>query len=317
MNWIGGLADASSRACPLPVICGPTASGKSALALHLAEHVGASIISADSRQVYRGFDIGTAKPDAVEQSRVPHYGIDVAEPDERYTAADWAESVPRWNGVIESEGRKPLLVGGTGFYLRALFEPLFDEPDIDPERRTSLRDFLSAFPAAEVRRWCEVIDPSRASLGRAQHERALEVALITGRRISDLHLERSRAPVLTARYLLLDPGPSLATAIETRVERMLASGWLDEVRSLAERVDPMARAWTATGYDVIRRVVTGELTLDAARDVVVIATRQYAKRQRTWFRHQLAGESVLRIDPGAPDVFERAVEWFHGEERDR
>jgi len=317
MNWIDGLAGVSSQACPLPVICGPTASGKSALALRLAEHVGASIISADSRQVYRGFDIGTAKPDAEEQSRVPHYGIDVAEPDERYTAADWAESVPRWSEVIESEGRKPLLVGGTGFYLRALFEPLFDEPDIDPERRTSLREFLSEFTASEVQRWCEVLDPPRAPLGRAQHERALEVALITGRRISDLHLERSRAPVLTARYLLLDPGPSLSSAITTRVDRMLALGWLDEVRSLAERVDPIARAWTATGYDVMRRVVTGDLTLDAAREAVVIATRQYAKRQRTWFRHQLAGGNVLLIDPRAPDVFERAVEWFHDEGRDR
>ena len=317
MNWIGGLAGSSSRACPLPVICGPTASGKSALALRLAEHVDASIISADSRQVYRGFDIGTAKPDAEEQSRIPHYGIDVADPDERYTAADWAGSVAGWHLIIESEGRRPLLVGGTGFYLRALFEPLFDEPAIDPERRTSLRALLSGLPASEVQRWCEVIDPARAPLGRAQHERALEVALITGRRISDLHVERSRPPMLTARYLLLDPGPGLSNAIVTRVDRMLALGWLDEIRSLAERVDPMARAWTATGYDAMRRVVTGELTLDAARESVVIATRQYAKRQRTWFRNQLAGEDVLRIDPRAPDVFERAVEWFHGEERDR
>ena len=317
MNWIGGLAGGSSRACPLPVICGPTASGKSALALRLAEHVGASIISADSRQVYRGFDIGTAKPDAGDRSRVPHYGIDVAEPDERYTAADWAESVPKWNALIESEGRKPVIVGGTGFYLRALFDPLFDEPDIDPERRRSLRVLLSGLPGSEVQRWCEVIDPARAPLGRAQHERALEVALITGHRISDLHLERSGPPVLTARYLLLDPGPSLSNAIITRVEGMLALGWLDEVRLLAERVDPMARAWTATGYDAMRRVVTGELTLDAARESVVIATRQYAKRQRTWFRNQLAGEDVLCIDPRAPDVFERAVEWFHGEDRNR
>ena len=317
MNWIGGLAGSSSRACPLPVICGPTASGKSALALRLAEHVGASIISADSRQVYRGFDIGTAKPDAHEQSRVPHYGIDVAEPDERYTAADWVQSVPSWKAVIESEGRKPLLVGGTGFYLRALFEPLFDEPDIDPERRSALRALLSGLSAVEVQRWCEVMDPARASLGRAQHERAVEVALITGRRISDLHVERSRAPVLAARYLLLDPGPTLSDAIIRRVDRMLAAGWLDEVASLAERVDPMARAWTATGYDAMRRVVAGELTLEAARDSVVIATRQYAKRQRTWFRNQLAGEDVLRIDPRAPDVFERAVEWFHAEDRNR
>jgi tRNA dimethylallyltransferase len=115
--------------------------------------------------------------------------------------------------------------------------------------------------------------------------------------------------VLTARYLVLDPGPSLVGSIEARVDEMLAAGWLDEIRSLSERVDPEARAWTATGYDAMRRVVTGELTLDRARDLVVVATRQYAKRQRTWFRHQLAGERVLRLDPRSPDVLNRAVAW--------
>lgn len=305
MNSIGDSAGVS-----LPVLCGPTASGKSALALRLAEAMGASIISADSRQLYRGFDIGTAKPDAVDRARVAHYGIDVAEPDERYTAADWAGSVPLWIRDIESTGRMPLVVGGTGFYLRSLFEPLFEEPEIDPERRAAVRAVLSGLPAAEIRRWCEAIDPARASLGRAQHERALEVALITGHRISDLHRERPRTPVMIARYLVLDPGPALATSIATRVDRMLGDGWLDEVRSLAGRVDPGARAWTATGYDVLRRVVTGELSLERGRERVVVATRQYAKRQRTWFRNQLDGELVLMLDPRSPDAFDRAVAWF-------
>jgi len=305
MNSIGASAGDS-----LPVICGPTASGKSALALRLAELTGASIISADSRQVYRGFDIGTAKPDAAERRQVPHYGIDVVEPHERYTAADWAGSVAAWRDTIHASNRLPLVVGGTGFYLRALFAPLFDEPSIDPARRGAVRDLLSGLSAAEIQRWCEAIDPARAPLGRAQRERAIEVALITGHRISDLHLERPRASVLTARYLVLDPGPVLAESVAARVDGMLAAGWLDEVRSLAERVDPKARAWTATGYDAMRRVVTGELTLDRGRELVVVATRQYAKRQRTWFRHQLDGESVLRLDPRAPDVLDRAVEWF-------
>jgi len=294
----------------LPVICGPTAAGKSALALRLADLRGASIISADSRQVYRGFDIGTAKPDAGERRRVPHFGIDVVEPDERYTAADWAASVHGWIETITASGRTPLVVGGTGFYLRALFTPLFEEPEIDPARRASVRDMLSSLSAEEIRRWCEAIDPARAPLGRAQRERAIEVALITGRRISELHLDRPRAAVMTARYLVLDPGSSLSGSIAARIDGMLAAGWLDEVRSLAGRVEPDARAWTATGYDVMRRVVIGELTLDRARELVVVATRQYAKRQRTWFRHQLDGERVLRLDPRAPDVFDRAVAWF-------
>lgn len=312
MSSIGALAGSS-----LPVICGPTASGKSALALRLAERVGASIISADSRQVYRGFDIGTAKPDASEQASIPHFGIDVAEPDERYTAAHWAESVTGWIEGIRASGRAPLIVGGTGFYLRALFDPLFEEPEMEPAQRAALRDVLSRLSAEDVRRWCEVIDPPRAALGRAQWERAIEVALLTGHRMSDLHMERPRATTMTGRYLVLDPGATLAGLIEARVDRMLAAGWLDEVRLRCGWVDAGARAWTATGYDVMRRVVAGELPLERGRELAVIATRQYAKRQRTWFRHQLAGEDVLMLDPRAPDALDRAMSWYEGKENER
>jgi tRNA dimethylallyltransferase len=283
------------------------------LALRLAERFDGSIISADSRQVYRGFDIGTAKPSADERRASPHFGLDVVEPDARYTAADWAASVPAWLNEIRASGRRPIVVGGTGFYLRALFTPLFEEPVIDPGQRSSVRELLSTMPAEEVKRWAEALDPPRAALGRAQRERAIEVALITGRRISDLHLERPRATMLTARYLVLDPGPVLATAIAERVDAMIGAGWLDEVRSLAARVASDARAWTATGYDTMRRVVAGELTLEQGRELVIVATRQYAKRQRTWFRHQLAGESVMVLNPHDIDAFDRAVEWFNEE----
>jgi tRNA dimethylallyltransferase len=139
------------------------------------------------------------------------------------------------------------------------------------------------------------------------------VALITGRRISDLHRERPRTSTLTARYLVLDPGPSLATAIAERVDAMLGAGWLDEVRVLSGEVDPGARAWTATGYDTLQRVVAGDIGLERGRELVITATRQYAKRQRTWFRHQLEGESVLRLDPRAPDAFDVAWRWFQQE----
>lgn len=317
MSSIGGLAGDSSRACPLPVICGPTASGKSALALRLAEAAGASILSADSRQVYRGFDIGTAKPDRDERRHVPHYGIDVVAPDEQYTAAHWAASVPGWLDRIGAEGRRPIVVGGTGFYLRALFAPLFDEPAMDPAHRAAVRAVLADMSAEDIHRWTAALDPVRAPLGRAQRERAIEVALITGQRISDLHLDRPRASTLTARYLVLDPGVSLSASIAVRTDAMLAAGWLDEVRSLLRHVDPEARAWSATGYDTMRRVVKGELTLERGRELVVIATRQYAKRQRTWFRHQLDGERVLRLDPRAPDTFDRALAWFNGKEAER
>jgi tRNA dimethylallyltransferase len=309
--------DDSAGADSLPVICGPTASGKSALALRLAERFDGAIISADSRQVYRGFDIGTAKPSMAERQTIPHYGIDVAEPDERYTAADWAASVPAWLDEIRASNRRPIVTGGTGFYLRALFTPLFEEPAIDPDHRSSVRDILSSMSSEEVKRWAEALDPPRAALGRAQRERAIEVALITGRRLSELHVERPRAVALTARYLVIDPGKSLTDAIASRVDAMLAAGWLDEVRLLARQVDGDARAWTATGYDTMRRVVAGELTLEQGRELVIVATRQYAKRQRTWFRHQLAGGRVMVLNPRDTDAVDRAVAWFNDEDGDR
>jgi tRNA dimethylallyltransferase len=310
MNSIddSGVAD-------LPVLCGPTAAGKSAIAMALAERAGVAIISADSRQVYRGFDIGTAKPTAAEQAAVPHYGIDVADPDDRYTAAHWAADALRWADAIRASGRTPLIVGGTGFYLRALFQPLFVEPGMDASRRAALREYLTTLAADDVRRWCAALDLPRVAFGRAQWERAIEVALLTGRRISALHGENSRAAAVTARYLVVDPGPALSRRIADRVDAMLAAGWLDEARSLADRVPPSARAWSATGYEALRRVARGEQNLEAAREEVIVRTRQYAKRQRTWFRHQLAGERVTRIDPRAPDALERALAWLHSGDR--
>lgn len=308
MNSIAG-----SDAASLRVICGPTAAGKSAIALQLAEEQGAAIISADSRQIYRGFDIGTAKPTAAERARVPHFGIDIVPPTERYSAAAWAEAVPGWLDAARALGRTPVVVGGTGFYLRALFHPLFEAAPLPAERRRALEAWLATLPTTELRRWCEALDPVRASLGRTQLLRAVETVLLTGRRISALHKERSRAPHVTARYLVLDPGPALAAAIVRRVDVMLAAGWLDEVRALAASVPPGAPAWSATGYDALRRVVAGEWSLSEAREAVIVATRQYAKRQRTWFRHQLP-EPVTRLDPQAPDALERVRAWWAGGE---
>lgn len=310
MRSTGDSDDAELR-----VICGPTGAGKSALALALAERVPIAIISADSRQVYRGFDIGTAKPTVTERELVPHFGIDVAEPDERYTAAHWADAVPRWINEARGQGREPVIVGGTGFYLRALFSPLFVEPELDEARRGELRPFLRSLSSTDVRRWCEALDPGRAELGRAQWERAIEVALLSGQRITDLHAGQRRATGLTARYLVVDPGAVLATRLEQRVDAMLAAGWLDEVVALAARVPKDAKAWTATGYDALWQVTQGNRALAEARHEVVVRTRQYAKRQRTWFRHQLDAARVTRIDPLAPGAIDLGVRWFTGEGR--
>lgn len=296
------------------MVCGPTAAGKSAIALALAERVRGSLVSADSRQVYRGFDIGTAKPTPDERQRVPHYGIDVADPAERYSAARWVEGVDGWLADIRASGRHALVVGGTGFYLRALVTPLFEQPPLEAARRAALESLLATMPTPELRRWCAALDPARAHLGRTQLLRAVEMALLTGERISAWHTRQAAPPARAARYLLVDPGAALRERIVHRVDAMLAAGWIDEVRRLRATIPPDAPAWNASGYRVIREVVEGTLSLGEARERIVIETRQYAKRQRTWFRHQLGSADVLQLDPAAPDAIERATLWWSSEE---
>ena len=299
------MADAELR-----VICGPTAAGKSTLALRLAHRYPLVIVSADSRQIYRRFDIGTAKPTVEQRRAIPHECIDLAEPTERFSAARWAAAAEESVVRARSAGREPLLVGGTGFYLRALLTPLFAEPPLDADRRRALATFVNALPTGELQRWCAAIDPARAHLGRAQLIRALEVALLTGRRLSELHREGARRPRFHARYLLVDPGASLAPRIDARIRDMLALGWEQEVRELAATVPPDAPAWNATGYQTIRLLADGVLGLEEAVRRVGIETRRYAKRQRTWFRHQLPSAAVTALDPGDPRAVTIAEDWL-------
>jgi tRNA dimethylallyltransferase len=302
------LADSSAPA--IPVVCGPTAAGKTRLALWLADRTDVTIVSADSRQLYRGFDIGTAKPTAAERQHLPHCGVDVLDPTQRASAAWWADQADAWIREACAQRRVPLVVGGTGLYLPALFGDLFEEPPLDEARRAELRRELSAYPTETLRRWTRELDPPRAALGRTQLLRALELALLAGRRVSDLHRERHRPPRWSARYLVVDPGPELATRIETRVDAMMANGWRDEVRRLIDDVPPDAPAWNATGYRTIRSLERGELAERDAVQRVIVDTRQYAKRQRTWFRHQLTGDDVTRLDPRDPQWATRALSWW-------
>jgi tRNA dimethylallyltransferase len=296
------------------VICGPTAGGKSAIAMWLAERLPITIVSADSRQVYRGFDVGTAKPTAAERERVPHEGIDVVEPTVRYSSAAWAEAANAWIDDVIARGRTPLVVGGTGLYLRALFEGLFSEPPIDDHRRVQLESELGALSTVELRRWVERLDPARAHLGRAQLLRAAEIALLTGQRVSDLHAHQRAVarPRWRPHYLLVDPGPALAQRIGVRLDAMLNAGWPNEVERLMHSVPPDAPAWKATGYDAIRGMVRGETSRGQASDAILIETRQYAKRQRTWFRHQLPPDRVLTVDPLARTWEEVVERWTSG-----
>ena len=301
---------------PLRVICGPTAAGKSAIAMRLAARRAITIVSADSRQVYRGFDVGTAKPTGAERAAVPHAGIDVSPPTERYSASMWAEGAERWIAESEAAGREPVVVGGTGLYIRALVQPLFDAPPLDAARRERLDAVIGAMPVPELRRWCIALDPAKSELGRTQLLRAIETALLTGQRLSALQAAHARAPRFAARYLVVDPGAErLPGWIAARARAMLDAGWVEEVERLARSVAADAPAWKATGYGIVRRLVAGELTRDEAAEAIAIETRQYAKRQRTWFRHQLAGAPVTLVDPTAPDADELVERWWLGEER--
>ncbi len=308
MSSSAGLDGAELR-----IICGPTAAGKSAIALALAERYHGCIISADSRQIYRGFDIGTAKPTLADRTRVPHAGIDVADPTERYSAARWAESAEGWLVAARAAQRSPLVVGGTGLYVRALVTPLFREPALDPARRDALAAQLASRTIEELRAWCARVDPPLAGLGRAQLLRAIEIATLTGARLSDLHATEERAAVHTARYLVVDPGPVLAARIEARVDAMLGAGWGDEVRRLSARVPADAPAWKSAGYRWVREMVEGRTRERDARERIIIETRQYAKRQRTWFRHQLPADRTTRVSPEEPQVNRIVEAWWDGE----
>ena len=294
------------------VICGPTAAGKSAVAMTLAERHGLVIVSADSRQVYRGFDIGTAKPSAADLRRVRHRGIDVADPAERWSAARWANDAAQW--IDDAGVGRVVVVGGTGLYLKALTAPLFDEPPLDPVRRQALGAKMASWPTERLRERVRQLDPPRAGLGRTQLLRAIEVALLTGRPLSDWHRTAARAPRYRARWLVVDPGDALQEQIAYRLDAMLAAGWVDEARDLARHVPAAAPAWQACGYRAVREMALAPPRSRDVRAAILVQTRQYAKRQRTWFRHQLQGQDVTRIDPRAPGAATACEAWWSAED---
>ena len=283
------------------------------IAMMLAEEFDAAIVSADSRQIYCYFNIGTAKPTREQCSRVTHYGVDVAEPDERYSAARWANEASEWIECAGEVEKTPVVVGGTGLYVRALIEPLFDAPDMDPSARSRLEAELASKSIDELRRWCEELDPSRAHLGRTQLLRSIETALLSGARLSDLHEQHSGARTeveFAPSYLVVDPEHSLASQIEGRVDEMLERGWIDEVRELISKVPADAPAWKSSGYRAARDHVEGKADLSTTRERIIIETRQYAKRQRTWFRHQLPQNAVTKLNPLDSQAITVAREWW-------
>jgi tRNA dimethylallyltransferase len=275
----------------VPVLLGPTAVGKTAVAEALAAHWPLAVISADSRQVYRGLDIGTAKPSAAVRARVPHWGLDLVEPGERYSAGRFARDSVAWLAEIPA-GRQPIVVGGTGFYVRALVDGLFHEPPLDPARRARLRELLKE--ANDLAAWAVRLDRAFPGGGRQRAARSVEVALLTGRPLSWWQRHAAAAGAVAPWYVRLTvPRTVLRRRIAQRTRAMLDAGLVREVEGLLARGVPRdAPGLDGVGYREVLAHLDGRLAGADLPAAIERATARYAKRQETWFRHQLPADTL-------------------------
>lgn len=299
---------------PLLIIAGPTASGKTALALDLAERYGGEIVGADSVQVYRGFDIGSAKPTAEELRGVRHSMIDLLEPEESMDAMRFAELADEEIAATFERGKRPILVGGTGLWIRALLRGLVDLPRPDPEVRGALEREIERAGSAALHRRLREVDPLSAE---AIHEndalrivRALEVYEQTGEALGELRRRHALgAPRYQAVFALLDPSlDELTPRIERRLEAMFAAGWLEEARALRERHGDEVRPFGSVGYLELAQYLRGEFDLDEAKKRIRKATRIYARRQKTWFGSER--DITLRGGPGEIRAAKQVLDYF-------
>lgn len=276
----------------VPVLVGPTAVGKTALSLDLAELLDAEIVSADSRQVYRYMDIGTAKPTPEERRRVPHHFIDVRDPDEYYSAGEYGREARRAIQELLDKGRLPIVVGGSGFYLRALFDGLFEPRISDPEVKERIRQRIREEGLQSVYEYLRRVDPESAERIHPNDEqrivRALEVYEIAGRPMSSFFAEKPEpAPFASVWIGLERDREELYQRINRRVEEMFHAGLVDEVRGLLERgYSPSLNALRTVGYREVIEHLQGHYDLERAVYLVKRNTRRYAKRQLTWFRKE-------------------------------
>lgn len=275
------------------LILGPTATGKSGLAMALAEQYPIEIVSADSLQVYRGFDIGTAKPSHEERRRVPHHLIDILDPSETFSAGEFRRLALPAIEDIRSRGRLPVVVGGSGFYLRTLVSGLSPIPAVPSDLRDEVTALLQRDGLPAVRRRLESLDPETAGrLGEDDTQRtlrALEVVLATGRGLAQWWREEPSGSGLRvlAKIGLTLPRALLYDRIAQRIERMAADGWVDEVHGLlAGGYLPEMPAFQAIGYRQVVRHIRGEWSLERSLEDTARETRRFAKRQLTWFRRE-------------------------------
>jgi len=291
----------ASADSPLIAIVGPTASGKSALGIWLAQQLDGEVVACDSTQLYRGFDVGTAKPGVGERQGIPHHLIDVLDPCEEATAGSYRERAIAVLEDLRARKKLPIFTVGTGLYLRALLEGLADVPLRSEELRARLWASAEAHASGHLHRVLKRMDPPSArkiSPGDEQKlVRAIEVCLLAKKPLSEVH-RAGRNPLRGWRALKIGLSPdreALNQRIHTRTDAMLAAGWMDEVRGLlASGLPADAKPFDFIGYHELRAVPQGKMPLEEARAAIQQATRRYAKRQITWFRrdsqiHWLSG----------------------------
>ena len=279
----------TSARTPLIVIAGPTASGKTGAALRLARSLGGELIGADSVQVYRGFDIGSAKPTREELDGVAHHLIDVIDPDEAIDAMRFARLADAAIESIATRGNVPIVVGGTGLWIRALVRGLVDVPLPDPEVRARLEDRAAREGAPALHARLAQVDPTSAESIHPNDAlrivRALEVFEQTGRPLGELRREHALgAPRHPTLFVVLQAkGHAHDATIEKRIDAMIDHGWVEEVRGLLDRWAPDARAFGSVGYrEMVAHVLDG-ISLEDTKRAIRKSTRLYARRQRTWF----------------------------------
>jgi tRNA dimethylallyltransferase len=301
---------------PLVAIVGPTASGKSSLGIFLARELSGEVVACDSTQLYRGFDIGTAKPSIADLQSVPHHLLDILEPTDTSTAGDYRELAITVLAHLRARQRLPILTAGTGLYLRALLDGLADLPQRSEEIRERLRASVVEHGQGHLHKMLERLDSQAAEQIAAADEqkliRAIEICLVSGRPLTEVH-RAGRTPLTGWRIFkigLEPPREALYQRIHARTDSMLAEGWLNEVRRLmAGGLPDNAKPFDFIGYRELRSHLRGELTFEQARAAIQQGTRQYAKRQLTWFRRE-AGVHWLSGFGDAPDVQSIAQKWL-------
>lgn len=284
------------------VICGPTGAGKSGVAFELAGRLGGEIINADSQQVYRGMDIGTAKPTRAERAKIPHHVIDVVSPDEHFDAAVFVRMADEAIKNVNARGSNPFVVGGTGMYLKMLIGGICQAPPRNDDIRNALGELIEKEGIESLHERLRKIDPVSAKIVNKNDKiriiRALEIFESTGITASDFYVRHGFA---AKRYNALKIGinvnrEDLYGRIDARVERMIKGGWTEEVQNLLKKYPTGCRAFEAIGYKELISHIQSGVPLETAVSIIKRNTRHYAKRQLTWFRA------------------DREIRWFHPEQ---